>query len=449
MATSNLLDSFPGVATIVQNGVLEQKFHEALVPALLYREDAEGAEEMPGQIGVILNFTRSGILTPNPKPAVGTGDATPQTVPYEQWSVTMQRYKNGIKVRMPTSRAAQSSTLLKDIATLAIQAGMSINRAVRDRIFTAALAGNTVITTGQSGTSTTVPVQSLAGLANVLNSDGQLVPASVANPISAQIYHGGAWVAFSITGATPTDPTFPFGPGNLTTAASVTFSSRDPVQSKANSFIQQVGGGNSIDAIVAADTLTLHDMNKATAQMRTNSVPTFPDGTYHAHVDPNMESELFDDPAFQRVTTALVEGSRHQDLAIGKLGGVTYFRNAESPNQVNTAGSLFPGETLNASGVPIFSTVVLGADSIREFYIPFEDYETDAGITGKIGNFKVTTNGLEVRTDRIKLVMRAPLNDTQDEITCTYVFDGDWSLPSDFLTGSAAQYKRAIAIRSA
>ena len=61
---------------------------------------------------------------------------------------------------------------------------------------------------------------------------------------------------------------------------------------------------------------------------------------------------------------------------------------------------------------------------------------------------QIVNNGIEVFTDRIQLVIRAPLNRTQDQVATTWKFIGDWPIRTDVTTGDAARFKRVVQIES-
>ena len=74
--------------------------------------------------------------------------------------------------------------------------------------------------------------------------------------------------------------------------------------------------------------------------------------------------------------------------------------------------------------------------------------ETDAGITGKVGEPKITNNSIEVFTDRIQLILRSPLNRLQDLVSTSWKFIGDWPVRTDATTGDAARFKRFAVVMS-
>ena len=98
--------------------------------------------------------------------------------------------------------------------------------------------------------------------------------------------------------------------------------------------------------------------------------------------------------------------------------------------------------------VGVGRTIITGMASMYECYIPESDYITEAGVTGKIGNFAVTNNGVTVQTERIRYTMRAPLDRLQQVVGHAWSWSGDFAIPSDFST-LGARFGRAIVIEHA
>jgi hypothetical protein len=76
-------------------------------------------------------------------------------------------------------------------------------------------------------------------------------------------------------------------------------------------------------------------------------------------------------------------------------------------------------------------------------------YVTEAGITGKTGEFQIVNAGIEVQTERIRLILRAPINRLQDQIAASWSITTAFPVPSDAVSGGAQRYKRAIVIEHA
>lgn len=135
-----------------------------------------------------------------------------------------------------------------------------------------------------------------------------------------------------------------------------------------------------------------------------------------------------------------------------------FFRNTECP-QVDTieggasatysSDDPFAGELFNdgtPSGVPVHRPLFVGQGGILEYYQDLNNLITEAGITGRVGEPRITNNGIEVFSERIQLIMRSPLNRLQDLVSSSWKFIGDWPVRTDASTGDAARYKRLLCI---
>jgi hypothetical protein len=458
MADFTVILQDPNIRALVQDGILERAFHDALFPRLLYRGEAAPVI-FPGNVGDSMFFTGTGLIPPNGQPIVPGQDPIPQTYTEEQWNAIVQQYAQTIDTHMPTSIVAIANLFLRNAQQLGLAAGQTLNRIVRNRMFNAALSGNTVASASGAAT-TSLPVVRLNGFTRSRRPDlalGSPVQFSVVtgnNPLPINIIHAGVPLSVNVIGFSSTNPGDEVGPGTLTLDVAQTFSSRDPVISNDASVLVRVGGGNSIDSINAGSLLTMQAVRSAVSRMRQENVPEHTDGAFHCHLDPTSESEIFADPEWQRLHTSLPDYFMYKQFGIGYILGVAFFRNTESPLK-ETVGDKsgnyiltdpFPGELLNASSVPVHRALFTGQGGIMEYYIDLALLLTEAGVTGKVGEPRISNNGIEVNTERIQLLLRSPLNRLQDLVSASWKFMGDWPIRTDATTGDAARYKRFVAI---
>jgi hypothetical protein len=452
----------PTIRALVQEDILERAFHDALFPHLLFRGEAT-PQLWPGNVGDSMVFTGVGLIKPKQKPLQPGTDPTPSSYQSEQWSAQLQQYADTIDTHMPTSITAIANLFLRNAQQLGLAAGQTLNRVVRNRLYNAAMSGWTVAD-GTQGGGTTLRVKRLNGFTRARRPDlpaGSPVrfdPVSTNNPLVIDI--GGA--AASVVGFTPDNPGDEIGPGVLTTAAAhAGVTDRDPIFSADRTVLIRVGGGNSVDSIGSTDLLTLATVRTAVARFRTANVPVMPDGRYHCHLDPTSEAQIFADAEFQRLLTSLPDYFMYKDFAIGELLGCVFFRNSENPLPETVEGGLtgtfteddpFGGELTNDGAAPSGANVTVhrplfvGQGLIHEYYQDLGQLITEAGVTGKVGEPRITNNGIEVMTERIQLIIRAPLNRLQDLVASTYKFIGDWPARTDVTTGDAARFKRAVTI---
>lgn len=450
----------PAVLQLNQQGLLERAFHDGLFPALQYRAEAM-PEEWPANTGTEIFMTRPGLMSPVTTPLVPGADPLPNTVPFEQWSATLSRWSNSIDVHMPTSATANANLFLRDIHQLGLNAGQSINRVARNAMFQAYVSGQTVSIAAIAAIDTSIRVAALNGFTDVI-SNVRPTPVSPASPLPIVIGPG-AGTAANVVGFIPDDPTDPLGPGTLILAAAVgaAFAVRAPVRSRFAPQVVRAAGGDSVDAIGPADTFTLQQLINGVGILRQNNVQPHEDGFYHAHISPQANSQVFADPVFQRLNQSLPEHHIYKEAFIGTIANAMCFMNNESPTVFNTSTTTptalsglydrnIGGEVTNGAGTNIGRVILTGKGLAYEKYLDEQAYVTEAGITGKVGEFDVVNNGINILTERIRLILRAPLNRLQDTVAATWSISTSFPIPSDFLApGGNARYRRAVVLEHA
>lgn len=450
----------PAILNLVQLGLLERAFHDGLFPALLYRGEAQ-YEEWPANTGTEIFMTRPGLLTPITTPLAAGVDPVPQTVSYEQWIAVLNRYAGTIDTHVPTSVVSNADQFMRNIQQLGLQAGQSLNRLPRNALFKSYLSGQTVLTVATAAPDTTIRVASLNGFFDVVNRGVNVRPLPVSPSAPLPITINGT-INRNVVGAFPDDPNDPYGPGTLQLDAAVgaIVAARASVLSRYRARILRSGGGSSVDAIGAADVFTLQDAINATNYLRKNNVLPHEDGYYHGHINLDANSQVFQDPAFQRLNTSLPDHVYYQKAFIGTIAGIAFFANNESPDLLNSGARTLTGtnaaysadigaETTNESNVNIGRVVVTGRGAIYEKGLDETKYVTEAGVTGKIADFQVVNGGVEVSTERIRLILRAPQNRLQDQVSATWSITTSFPVPSDAASGGFERYKRAVVIEHA
>lgn len=455
MPDFSTISQAPEIRALVQENLLERAFHDAMFPRLLFRSEA-APQLWPNNVGDNMVFTGTGLITPKARPLAPGSDPAPSTYQAEQWEAQLQQYADSIDTHMPTSIAAIANLFLRNAQQLGLSAGQTMNRIVRNRMFNAAGAGHTVAD-GIQNAVTTLRVKRLNGFTKARRPDlaaGSPVRFSAVttnNPLAVTV----AGVANTVIGFSPDNIGDDLGPGTLTLSAAATVADRDAVLAGDRTSTVYVGGGNRTDDIGAGDVLTLAAIRTAVARFWSQNVPEMPDGRFHAHLDPTAQSQIFSDAEFQRLLTSLPDYYMYKQFAVGELLNTVFFRNSENPlPETVTGGSTgafslddpFAPELFSngnsATGVRMHRTLLTGASAIFEYYQDLSALVTEAGITGKVGQPSINNNGIEVMTERIQLIFRAPLNRLQDLVSTSWKFIGDWPMRTDVTTGDAARYKR-------
>lgn len=451
----------PAVIKLVQEGLLERAFHDGLYPSLQFRSEAL-VEEWPPNYGNSLFMSRPGLLPPVTRPTPPGVDPIPQAVSFEQWEATLERFTGTIDTHMPTSAIANSNLFLRNIHQLGLQAGQSMNRIPRNALFRRYLSGQTNAIAAGIATDTFIRVAAINGFTDVVIPTGTVRPAPVSPATPLAITIVGVVGTRNVIGAIPDNPDDPIGPGTLQldTALGAVVALRAPVISSAAPLVIRSGGGNSVDSITAGDAFTLQDAINAVNKLRRNNVPPHEDGYYHAHIAPDSNSQLFTDPAFQRLNTALPDHRIYQEGFVGTISGIMFFMNTESPD-INNVGALtstgassvyaedIGAEIVNGGGVQIGRILITGRGALYEKWLPGSNFVSEAGITGKMGEFEIVNAGITVSTERVDLILRAPLNRLQDQVASTWQISTCFPVPTDITSGTGPQrYKRAVVIES-
>lgn len=450
------------VRRVVQGGILERAFHDALVPRQLFRSEAFRIP-WPANVGDSMIFTSDGLMEVDCEPLRPGDEPEDGTYPIEQWEATLRPYAKSIPTHMPTSMVAIANLFLRNAKKLGIHAGMTLNRIVRNAQYRAALSGHTVADGAQSGTS--LRVIRMNGFTRARRPDlaaGSPVRfdlVSASNPLPVKLFDNGSETDNTITGFTPDIPGDEVGPGVLTLGTAATsVADRDYLLSVDRTDLVRVGGGLSVDALTpGTDIPTLADIRAAVADFRQNSVPEHPDGRFHVHLDPTSESLIFSDSEFQRLLTALPDYYMYKRFALGELLGCVFFLNNEVPVPTTvvggTAGTFnikdpFSGELYKdgATSDVVHRMLFTAQGGILEYYLDLAGEITEAGVTGAVGEPSVTNNGIMIDTTGVTLIIRAPLDKLQEIVTSSWKLKADWPLRTDATTGSPARYKRTKVI---
>ena len=461
MAGGIVLGIPPAVMSLVQEGLLERAFHDGLYPNIAYRAEAT-TEEWPQNAGTEMFMSRPGLLRPVVKPTQPGVDPQPQAIAYEQWVARLNRYTGTIDTHMPTSAVANANLFMRNIHQLGLQAGQSVNRITRNEIFKNYLSGHTVLISAAAAGDTTIRVAAINGFSDVLIPGTQVRPATVSPSTPLPIVIG--TTIRNVIGFAADDPNDVNGPGTLLLNAAVGgagYAVRTSVLSACRPDVLRSGGGDNVDAISAADTFVLQDAINAVAILRRHNVQPHDDGFYHCHLSPAANAQIFADPVFQRLNQSCPEGVVYKEGFIGTLSGIMFFMNTESPEAVNSGDRVSTGtnafysneicaETTNNAGVNIGRILLTGRGSVYERYLDESSFVSEAGVTGKIGSFDIMNNGVAISTERIRLILRAPMDRLQDLVSATWSISTSFPVPSDLTAGSGPQrFKRAIVLEHA
>jgi hypothetical protein len=385
-------------------------------------------------------------------------------VTYEQWAATLDRFAGTIDTNMPTSAAASTNLFLRNIHQLGLQAGQSLNRIPRNAMFKAYLSGQTNLRVAEGAAATSIRVASLNGFRDVVLPASTVRPVAVSPATPLPVTITGIGVR-NVIGFTADDPNDLDGPGTLLLDAALGgagAAARAPVISASAPDVIRSGGGASVDAIGAGDTFVLQDAINAVNRLRRHNLQPHEDGFFHAHISPDSNSQVFTDNAFQRLNQSLPEHAIYKEGFIGTISGIMFFMNTEAPDDLNSGQTTATGpnnalysadigaETVNDAGIRVGRILVTGRGTLYEKWLPEEHYVSEAGITGKVGEFDIVNQGIAVMTERVRLILRAPIDRLQDNVAATWSISTSFPVPSDITAGSGPQrFKRALVIEHA
>lgn len=440
MAILNVTFLPAALQATIQDGLLERKMMDAMKPLLLWRGLCERVRH-PGQIGERVVKTRSGLIAPDTEAtAKRTAGQDPSTVTrsIEQFSYQIAPYGKALDVHLPSSFLAQSSRFLDDTGALGFHAAQTVGRICRDRLFRAYGGGNTFATTG--ATSTSLVVKDVSGFDQVIV-NGVPTAVSASNPLPITVTGVANAVTAVVANNGSTSPAT--GPGTLT-ITSTTWAQYDAVvRADAATMVRQADR-TSDRLIVAGDTATAKTFRNAAALLRINNVPALDgsrDGLYGCFVDPQTETALLVDPEFhdsiqrEGVTDS---GSPFSSGVIGTYAGIKFIRNTEMPKIA--ADSDYQ--------TTIHRSIMFGAQPIIEAYVPEEEFaaQVSAGGIATSNHYKMPLDPEAVLT----LVVRAPMDRAGEVVSCSWLGNLDYAIPSDiFNQTGAARFKRCAVIHTA
>lgn len=451
----------PSMASAIQDRTLQRVFHDAFFPRLLWPSEA-APEQFMNNLGQTMTYTRTGTIAPTTRPTPANQDPTPSNYGAEQWEATALQYSGSSDTHMPTSNVSLASTYLRNMHTLGLHAGQSKGRIARDSLFNSYTAGTTHVST-TTGAGTSVPVRRLNGFTKKLLNGRPAAINNSTNPLDITIVIAGVPTAFQATGFAMSEGDELFS-GTLTvTPAHAGITAGDPVFASNRSEQIQSGGSTTIDGIGAGDRLTLSDCRAGLAQLRANNVPPHETGKYNVHLGPIGEAQLFDDPEFRQIYQGnLPESTPYKEMAIGELGGMLFLRNNETPT-VSTCdlnpqrGKTFAAPLTNTplvgTALEIQRVIITGGSALEEKYMDESKYISEAGLMGKVGEFAVVNQGMQVMTERVRLILRAAMDRLQQQVSTSWSWSGAYVTPSNETSPTSrstlSSYRAAVVVNHA
>lgn len=474
------------LAPYVQDGILGSMFYGEMVRSrrMLHFFAAEPSyiRRYPGQVGQLMYLTRDARHRPDPNPSQPGVNPTPSTHVAEQFRVRPQMYDGKIWLDKLTNFLASGDRAEREIKNfIKTNAAQKIDRVAARASYGTYNGGHTLATTS-AGPSTALVVASINGFTETIDANGQVQPVSVANP---------KWININgtmrqITAAVAADPAnSPFGTGTLTLAVAHTWTANDYVIAQDAPSVIYSGGGFSVDAISAADTLTYDDIIRAVSQLRANGCEPFADGLYRCMLSPEQEGQLLRDPKIESYVSerGLSESMDPEvrEATIAIAAGVRFMRCNQVPDRLTALdmpaapGGIESGvrgsaelsreiwaEVSNLNGIEIGRVMIYGREAGELHYIPTGELEPEGGMLSmELPSAQVQASGDGIfiwPQPWIRFLFGKPLDDHQLRTPLTWVSFLDTVVPSDFYGGRTAfadlstvggrnpRYKRAVTI---
>jgi hypothetical protein len=452
------------VEKLLQENIMARVLGDALFPPLLFRSAAT-REPWEGHAGQTMTFVNPGLYDPDTTPRTPGVSPSFRTRDFEKYTATAQQYGWPIQIHMPSAFAVIGSKFFDDLKGMGMAAGQAMGRLARNRLFKSYGAGHAIV---ESVVGLAITVNTLSGFRESIDpTSGFPVTTSSAAPRTYS-RNGVAIPAGTskIVAATPTDSDNPDGPGVLTLSADPGLAAGDIIDASDASIVLRPNGVTSVDAITAGDRLNMKLIAAAVTSLRRDNVGPCSDGRYHVHFDPLGESNLEDDNSFQRQIQGLgLDNDPYAKFAVGAAKGCLFFSDNEAPGEgtvkhstgsrptqaASAIGSADIGaDIVNASGVPIMRTIVMGGGALVEKAVDETAFMSEAGVSGKIGEARVTNGNVMIPLDGVRFHLNSPQDVFDEIVTAAWSWTGDHVTPTNRLTGrSAAAYKRARVIETA
>jgi hypothetical protein len=433
------IQNFPAaLQPIIQLGFLEQRFQEFLQSALGYRQTAS-RENFKTNIGETLTKTRPGLKSPVTNPLVTSGNTnfdnglSPSSWTIEQYTATLRMYGDTIDLNTVTNKVGIVDQFLHNVKVNAIQAGQSLDRLARNKLFSAYGGMNSRVRTTLGSPGATLSVDDITGFGTVLV-NGAPTSVSSGNPLSVVIGSN----TYSVTGTTAdgsnVSTAFNGVSGTLTTSANVSVAdgtAGNAAVAVNAPVILRPNARSTTAGLVAGDLFSMSLVLDAVAYLRRNAVPAI-NGFYNVHLDPVSSRQLFADPDFKQLFQGQDGAKEFRMGRVIELLDCRFIPTTEAPVVVHPT----------LTGVNVRHPIVLGEGALIEC-----DYEGMAAI-----DVAPADSIIDV-VDGIVQVTREPLDRLQQIIAQSWYWIGDFVAPTDFTvnasivpTASAAYYKRGVAL---
>ena len=445
----------PALIDMIQTGMLAREFQEGLDSWLAYRRSSV-EEIIPARIGQTLTYTRYGRKPPVSTPLNPSNNTnfdnglTPTDAPIEQYILQMNEWGDTTDVNLVDSQTAIADNVQRVSRNTGVQAAQSLERIARLRLFSAYLGGNTRVRTDLgASTTTTCHVDDIRGFQYVLV-NGSPTPVSSVNVLSVTEYNtfgSGIDQTLSVTGVvadSSNQSSVPDGISGTLTFNTATAPVEGDALIAANApSILRPEGKITTAQLSSSDILTMSMLEDAKTVLSNNAVPPFEDGTYHTVLDNTSMRQLFADQDFKVLYAGRYNSAEYREGMVFTLLGMTFVPTTEAYVQ-NAMGS-----SSTDVSVRVRRPIVLGDGSLIEGTSEVtRTWSKERGAAASIMDIGMVNN--------VALVMRPPLDRLGQWLGVSWVWIGDYAVPTDITattaiipTASSALYKRGVVLETA
>jgi hypothetical protein len=403
---------------MIQQGYLETELEDFLTAHNGYFESSDGAifsQKYEKHRGTTITETRPGLKAPvvtvtaNATAVTGPSDGiTPTDFAIEQYTFTPFEIEDGMDLDLIGTNFSIVDRFMHQLVVAYHQGVQSIDLLARDTFLASYATGSTVATTGYStGSAVAVAVDDIRAFQTVITTgtggtNGAIVATNSTNSLPITIYPGGsttgAWTT-SVTLATPAGTNIskfvPYGLGtygsqgapnncrangvsgtltmNVTTAivsGDVIVAGDAPSQIIATGvlhFSKLPTTGSSLLSTNILDCVNILE-NNAVPHAQNNDGDS--EGTYIAHIAPNVLRSLYNDPDFKQANQTLGQSAIYKAGETSKYLGVTFLKTTNAPR--------IPLTAYGGSGYA-YATIITGHGALVDrWYEGLEDWAANS-----------------------------------------------------------------------
>jgi hypothetical protein len=410
---------------IIQDGMLEAVFEDALRPAFLYPQAAM-VDPVQGGVGQRVTKTRTGLLTPKTTAITGS-DPAASTIAMEQYSGVLDQYGDSIDTNMLGSATAQARLFLRHVQTLATGAGQSLNQLARNRLYGVYSGGRTWCRTADGASNVTIDVQSVDGFETVLV-NGVPTAVSATSPLSVTV-NG---VANTVVAVDRALRRLTLGTARVDVLGDPIIAANAPVTLRPNA-------RNTAYNLISTDVATVGLFFDAVARLRAMNVPTLADGTYQAHVDATTMRQLLSDTEFRQAFQSQGDGNTYTQGRLTIFGGITFVLNIEAPT--------VSGDSMTVSLAR--RPIIFGDEPLVNMPLEGQGQLLDGTGVEDVPGISLVQAIPGTDGSEIAFIVRPPQDRLQQVVSASWAWTGDFAVPTDATTGDTAIAKRAVVIEHA